>query len=216
VRVLMSSSFIPAGFLDRDVDTVTCVFVARVGQGGHGVQERAQHAARTFSRAARRGHGHFLASSGARSSTCRSPGARPASTWVTSSMYRYAVALDRPRPRAQPADASLVAEPGQAGQRLPVTAQPAGSFPGPDLATARCGQAGNEQDQVPGDVEHDRTEEHAERLPALRCSSAGCLMPGVPRLRSMSAYARAPALMNQYAPFAGFASAGKPNGNPRA
>ena len=32
-----------SGFLYRDVDAVTCAFVAGIGQDGHGAQERPQH-----------------------------------------------------------------------------------------------------------------------------------------------------------------------------
>jgi hypothetical protein len=34
----------PGGLLDRDVDAVTSTFVAGIGQHGHGLQERPQHA----------------------------------------------------------------------------------------------------------------------------------------------------------------------------
>ena len=36
--------FDPGWLLHRDVDAVTCAFVAGIGQDGHGFQERPQHA----------------------------------------------------------------------------------------------------------------------------------------------------------------------------
>jgi len=41
--VVNAGFFYPGRLPHRDVDTVTCAFVARIGQHGHDVQERAQH-----------------------------------------------------------------------------------------------------------------------------------------------------------------------------
>jgi hypothetical protein len=73
--------------------------------------------------------------------------------------------LRQPEPSAQPRDIALVPKPGQGEQRLPVAAQPAGSFPGADLAAVRRQQPGDEQDQLHGNVEHDTIGDHAEPLP---------------------------------------------------
>jgi len=66
--------------------------------------------------------------------------------------------------RAEPADVTSVPEPGQPEQGLAVTAELAGTFPGPDRTAARGEQAGNEPDQVLRDVEHDTIRGHAEPL----------------------------------------------------
>src|SRR5487761_710714 len=73
--------------------------------------------------------------------------------------------LRQPEPGAQPRDVPLVPEPGQAEQRLPVTAQLAGALPGADLAAAGGQQPGHEQDQLSRDIEHDTIGDHAEPLP---------------------------------------------------
>jgi hypothetical protein len=54
VRILIVEFFHPCGFLHRDVDAVTCAFVAGIGEGGHRGQE-GRTSARTFSRGASRG-----------------------------------------------------------------------------------------------------------------------------------------------------------------
>ena len=118
----------------------------------------------------------------ARSRAPARPGARAASTSITSSRYRYAVDCASPKPRPSRGMSPLVPEPRQPEQRLPVAAQPAGSPPRPDLAAVAGQQAGNEPDQVPGHVEHDTIGDHAEPLPGSGCSSARLLLPGAPRL----------------------------------
>jgi hypothetical protein len=56
--------------------------------------------------------------------------------------------LRQPEAGTQPRDVALVAKPRQPEQRLPVTAQLAGSLPGTDLAAAGGQQPGDEQDQL--------------------------------------------------------------------
>jgi hypothetical protein len=70
--------------------------------------------------------------------------------------------LGQAEPGAQPRDAHLVPEPGQPEQRLPVAAQPAGVFPGPDLAAAGSQQPGNEHDQGNRNIESGTIGDHAE------------------------------------------------------
>ena len=101
------------------------------------------------------------------------------------------------RNQASPNSASLIA------------AQPAGSLPRPDLAAADGQQAGNEPDQVPGNVERDTIGDHAEPLPGSGCSLARLLLPGLRVSPEISAYVRVSALTSFYVPFAQLTLGGK-------
>jgi hypothetical protein len=133
-----------------------------------------------------------------RSSASCKPGARAATTSITSSRYRYAVDCGSPKPA--PSRGMCPPCPGTRPARTaPAYSSPAcGSPPGADLAPPRGQQPGNEQDQVPGHVEHDTIGDHAEPLPVAvifgETSSTGApRLPGDLRVpASMPATSRLP------------------------
>src|ERR1035437_9024299 len=96
---------------------------------------------------------------------------------------------------AKPRDIALVPEPRQPENRLPVTAQPAGSLPGPDLAAVRGQQPGHEQDPFPGDVEHDTIGDHAEPLPVYGDLQRDLFYRGSASIAGISGYVRVSAQM---------------------
>src|SRR5205085_4709333 len=63
--------------------------------------------------------------------------------------------LRQAEPRPQPRDVRFIPVPGQAEQRLAVTAQAASALPGPDLLAVPGQQPRDEQDEFPGHVESD-------------------------------------------------------------
>jgi hypothetical protein len=66
----------------------------------------------------------------------------------------------------------------------------------------RSQQPGNEQDQFPGNVEHDTIGDHAEPLPAEGVLQRDLFYRGLRAFPEISAYVRVSALMLRYAPFA--------------
>ena len=63
--------------------------------------------------------------------------------------------LRQPEPGPQPRDVRFIPVPGQDEQRLPVTAQAAGTLPGPGLLAVPGQQPRDEQDELPGHVKSD-------------------------------------------------------------